>query len=215
MPKCPSCSRVNPTESKFCANCGGRLPISPPTREVTPRITEPSSVGIAAYIAISVGGFFLLMGWSAIETADMSEDLASGTIIEDDPFSNQLNENMRNRGYSQCAVGVVICLIGVIIAGIGERPSKSTREDGGGQIERSKELARKRNSGYQGDDVSKKNKWWEEAPSIENTTDVKSGKYALPCPNCDRRLTIPYWHSGEVKCTICGWRFTPKSPGSE
>ena len=144
MPKCPSCSKVNPTASKFCANCGGKLPISPPTREVTPRITEPSSVGSAAYIAISVGGFFLLMGWAAIDTADTSEDLARGTIIEDDPFSNQLNENMRNKGYSQCAVGIVICLIGVVLAGIGESSSKSTLEDGGSQRHRSKELARKR-----------------------------------------------------------------------
>ena len=129
MPRCLSCSKVNPTVSKFCANCGSKLPISPPTQEVVPRITEPSSTSIVAYVVIFVGGFFLLTGWASIHTANQSEDLARGTIVEDNPFSNQLNENMRNRGYSQCAVGVVICLIGVIIAGIGETKYKMVSDE--------------------------------------------------------------------------------------
>ena len=141
MPRCLSCSKVNPTVSKFCANCGSKLPISPPTQEVVPRITEPSSTSIVAYVVIFVGGFFLLTGWASIHTANQSEDLARGTIVEDNPFSNQLNENMRNIGYLKCTIGLVICFIGIIIAGFGERNSKTTLER---QSERSKELARKR-----------------------------------------------------------------------
>ena len=149
MPKCPSCSQVNPTVSKFCANCGSKLPIAPPTQEVVPRITEPSSTGIVAYVAICVGGFFLLMGWASIHTANQSEDLARGTIIEDDPFSNQLNENMRNSGYSQCAIGLVICFIGIIFAGFGDKNSKTTLEGLERQTERSKELSIKRKTAPQ------------------------------------------------------------------
>jgi len=102
------------------------LPISLPRQAIEPRADELNSWGIGAYIAFSVGGFFLIMGWSAIETADQSEDLVRGTFIEDDPFSNQLNENMRNSGYSQCITGLVICAIGVFFAGIGGSTQKST-----------------------------------------------------------------------------------------
>ena len=128
MPKCLSCSKVNPTVSKFCSNCGSKLPVAPPTQEVPPRITEPSSISMVAYIAICIGGFFLLMGWSSIHTANQSEDLARGTIIEDDPFSNQLNENMRNSGYSMCATGLVICFGGIFVAWLGEKKSKESLE---------------------------------------------------------------------------------------
>ena len=118
MPKCSNCSRINPSMSKFCANCGGKLPISPPSRDVITRVDEPNSYSQWAYAAFCVGGFFILMGWAAIDTADTSEDLARGTIIEDDPFSNQLNENMRNKGYAQCVTGFVILGIGAFISSI-------------------------------------------------------------------------------------------------
>ena len=67
-----------------------------------------------------------MMGWSSIHTANQSEDLARGTIIEDDPFSNQLNENMRNSGYSMCATGLVICFGGIFVAWLGEKKSKES-----------------------------------------------------------------------------------------
>ena len=153
MPRCNSCNRINPTASKFCSNCGKRLPDDAPIREVTPRITEPKPSGIIAYIFFSVGFFFLLMGWAALETANTSEDLAKGTIVEDDPFSNQLNENMRGVGYTNCIIGIVICVIGFFVLGSGKESTKTTIpnetltvENKITEKEKSNELAKQRNS---------------------------------------------------------------------
>ena len=153
MPRCNSCNRINPTASKFCSDCGKRLPDDAPIHEVTPRITEPKPSGVIAYIMFSVGFFFLIMGWAALDTAKTSEDLAKGTIIEDDPFSNQLNENMRGVGYTSCIIGIVICFLCVIGLGLGKESTKTTIPDEtltvGNKItekDRSKELAKQRNS---------------------------------------------------------------------
>ena len=93
------------------------------------------------------------MGWAALDTAKTSEDLAKGTIIEDDPFSNQLNENMRGVGYTSCIIGIVICFLCVIGLGLGKESTKTTIPDEtltvGNKItekDRSKELAKQRNS---------------------------------------------------------------------
>ena len=45
--------------------------------------------------------------------------------------------------------------------------------------------------------------WWEETPPIESKNLSESGKYPVPCPNCARILTVPYWHRGNVRCPVC------------
>tara|TARA_B100000029_G_scaffold235429_1_gene232577 strand:+ start:1088 stop:1708 length:621 start_codon:yes stop_codon:yes gene_type:complete len=195
MLRCLNCSRVNPADSKFCADCGGRLPISPLTREVTPEITAPNW----AYIVMFVGAFFLLSGWSAIEAANTSEQMYSGTILENDPFSNQLNENMRNKGYSECAVGIVLCLIGTSLARIGEKHSGKLSNDGDSRRKLAKELARKRNPKYRN--------WWEEEHEARAQgsaqKDTDKGKFSMSCPNCQKTLKIPYWFHGNARCPVC------------
>ncbi len=76
-----------------------------------------------AFIVFAI--YFFISGWSAIETADQSEDLARGTIIEDDPFSNQLNENMRDSGYEDIFIGVVLLIIGGVFSLISNQTDTS------------------------------------------------------------------------------------------
>ena len=69
--------------------------------------------------------YFFISGWSAIEVADDSEDLARGTVLENDEFSNQLNENMRNSGYEDILIGLVLFAIGLIFSPISSKQSNS------------------------------------------------------------------------------------------
>ena len=77
--------------------------------------------GALFFIAI----YFFLSGWTAIEAAEDSEDLVRGTVLENDEFSNQLNENMRNSGYEDILIGLVLFAIGLIFSPISSNLSNS------------------------------------------------------------------------------------------
>ena len=196
MPRCNSCNRINPTASKFCSDCGKRLPDDAPIHEVTPRITEPKPSGVIAYIMFSVGFFFLIMGWAALDTAKTSEDLAKGTIIEDDPFSNQLNENMRGVGYTSCIIGIVICFLCVIGLGLGKESTKTTIPDEtltvGNKItekDRSKELAKQRNSkNNQRKPKTEKDRLKELAKQRNSKNNQRKQNSDQTCRKCQRLL---------------------------
>ena len=105
MGRCKNCGKVNKDQADFCVFCGSKL--------------EPTGIKTSAYwagfILIFAGFMPLSLGLSNIYGGITTQQMYEGTILEGDPQSQQIIDNMINWGISLSIVGIILILIGVAL----------------------------------------------------------------------------------------------------
>jgi uncharacterized membrane protein YidH (DUF202 family) len=107
MARCSNCGKMNKDQAKCCVFCGSKL-----------AKTGARSFGYLIGIALVFIGFIPLgLGISNIYAVTTMEQMEKGTPLEDYEDAQTINDNTRNLGLTEAAIGSILVVVGLLCVG--------------------------------------------------------------------------------------------------